>query len=771
MRRPARPGALHHVSCDPTRQKESSVSDSPVSSEASPHEGRGGLTGLARVCARRPWRVIGAWIAAIVIIIAITASAGGTLVDEFTIPNSDTQRAIDLLEERFPARSGEAAQVVFVSSSGRLDEGEQQAAVNAALAAALTVDDVEAVGDPFEGLDGGLSEDGTIAFADAQFNELSFEVEVASVEELEEGVRAALEGSNVTAEFTGPVVLNSEGPETGASELLGVIAAAIILLIVFGSFVAMGLPIIMAIVSVGLGLSLITIAAAFSNFNTITPVLATMLGLAVGIDYSLFIVTRFREALNAGLSGPDAAATATATAGRAVVFAGVTVAISITALAVVGLDFITKLGLAASMTVIVAVAAAITLLPAILSLLGHRIGKGRLPFTKPRDESPEAREQRMVARWGRFVTNHAWIMGGLALLVLVVFIVPLAWVQLGSSDAGSNPEGTTSREAYDLLATGFGSGFNGPFLIAVDQAESPGAADALTAALRETPGLASVADPALNDAGDTAVVIAFPETSPQSEATSDLVSTLRDDVVPEALEGTSAVAYVGGQTAAFDDIASKINDRFPLFLLIVLGITFLVLTMAFRSIVIAIKASIATLLSALAAFGLLVVVFQFGWGIEAVGLDRTGPIESFLPIIVFAILFGLSMDYEVFLVSRIREQYVRGDTPREAIRHGISAIGRVVVAAATIMAVVFLSFMLGDDRAIKEFGFGLGVAILIDAFIVRLTLVPAVMHILNNTAWYIPRWVDRLMPGVTIESDATHVYAKKPGTAAADEPQ
>ncbi len=742
------------------------MSDSPIAPEIQPTGGRGGLTGLARACARHPWRAIGSWLVAVVIIIFVTATAGGTLVDEFTIPNSDTQRAIDLLGERFPARSGEAAQVVFVSSDGRLDEGEQRAAVDAALAAALAVEDVEDVGDPFAGLDGDLSEDGTIAFADAQFNELSFEVDVASVEELEDGVREALEGSNVQAEFTGPVVLNSEAPATGTSELLGVIAAAIILLFVFGSLVAMGLPIIMAVVSVGIGLSLITIAAAFTNFNTITPIIATMLGLAVGIDYSLFIVTRFREALSAGLDGPDAAATATATAGRAVVFAGLTVAISITALAIVGLDFITKLGLAASMTVIVAVAAAITLLPAILSLLGPRIGKGRVPLMKPRDDSPQAREKKLVARWGRFVTNHSWLMGGLALVLLIVFIIPLAWLQLGSSDAGTNPEGTTSREAYDLLAEGFGSGFNGPFLIAVDQVDSPGAADQLTAVLRDTPGLASVADPALNDAGDTAVVIAFPETSPQSKETSELVETLRADVVPDALAGTGAVAYVGGQTAAFDDIASQINERFPFFLLVVLGITFLVLTMAFRSIVIATKASIATLLSALAAFGLLVVVFQFGWGIEAVGLDRTGPIESFLPIIVFAILFGLSMDYEVFLVSRIREEFVGGDTPRAAIRHGISAIGRVVVAAATIMAVVFLSFMLGDDRIIKEFGFGLGVAILIDAFIVRLTLVPAVMHILDHTAWYIPRWVDRLLPDITIEPKTSRVHVQEPPPAA-----
>ncbi len=614
-----------------------------------------------------------------------------------------------------------------------------------------------------------MSEDGTIAFADALFNQQSFEVELSSVDAMREAVDEALADTSVRAEYTGPVVLNSEGPETGTSELLGVVAAAIILLFVFGTIIAMGLPIIMAIAAVGLGLSLLTIAAAITNFNTITPVLATMLGLAVGIDYSLFIVTRFRQALQDGMSGPDAAATATATAGRAVAFAGLTVAISILALAVVGLDFITKLGIAASMTVLVAVLAAVTLLPALLSKLGTRVNSGRVPFIRERDDSPEGRQRTWIAGWSRFVTNHAWAVGAATLLLLIVLALPLGWVQIGSSDAGTNPPDTTTRKAYDLLAEGFGAGFNGPFLIAVDQTGDPDAATTLVATFRETPGLASVADPALNDAGDTAVIIAFPDTSPQSEETSDLVQTLRNDVVPAALAGSPARAFVGGQTAAFDDIADRIFDRFGIFLLVVIGITFLVLSMAFRSIVIAVKASITTLLSALAAFGILIAVFQFGWAIGVVGLDRTGPIESFLPIIVFAILFGLSMDYEVFLVSRIREEYVRGDAAQLAIRNGMAAIGRVVVAAGTIMAVVFLSFMLGDDRVIKEFGLGLGAAILIDAFIVRMTLVPAIMHILNERSWYIPGWLDRLLPGITIEpKDSVVTVARGSDPEAAD---
>ncbi|MGI9657813.1 MAG: MMPL family transporter [Gaiellaceae bacterium] len=717
------------------------------------------LTKLARACARHPWHVIGLWIALAILIIGASAGAGGTLVDEFTIPNSETQQATDLLEDRFPSRSGEAAQLVFASDSGRLDEGARLDAVNAALAAAAGSEDVVEVGDPFEGRDGALSEDGTIAFADALDNQQSFEVELSSVDAMREAVDETLEGTGVRAEYTGPVILNSEGPETGTSELLGIIAAAIILLFVFGTLVAMGLPLIMAIAAVGLGLALITLAAAVSNFNTFTPVLATMLGLAVGIDYSLFIVTRFRQALEDGLSGPDAAATATATAGRAVAFAGLTVAISLLALAVVGIDFITKMGLAASMTVFVAVLAAVTLLPALLSKLGPRVNKGRVPFIRQRDDSHEGRQRTWIAAWGRFVTGHAWLVGGASLLLLIVLALPLGWLQLGSSDAGTNPEDTTTRKAYDLLAEGFGAGFNGAFLIAVDQTGDTEAATRLVSTLRDTPGLASVADPTLNDSGDTAVVIAFPDTSPQSEATSTLVQTLRSDVVPAALDGSSARAFVGGQTAAFDDLADRIFDRFGLFLLVVIGITFLVLSMAFRSVVISVKAALTTLLSALATFGILVAVFQLGWGIGLVGLDRTGPIESFLPIIVFAILFGLSMDYEVFLVSRIREEYIGGDAAQLAIRHGMAAIGRVVVAAGTIMAVVFLSFMLGDDRIIKEFGLGLGAAIIIDAFVVRMTLVPAIMHLLNERAWYIPGWLDKLLPGITIEPKESIVRA------------
>ena len=710
----------------------------------------GALAILTRACAHHPWRTVAAWIVAVIVIVGASATIGGKLVDDFTIPNSDAQRASDLLKNRFPAQSGDSAQLIFEAPDG-LSQAESKAAVQKALAAAKDIPGVVSVDDLFKPQSGEISKDGTIGYSYVQFREKSFDVPRENVDKLKDDVNQALAGTGVRVAFAGDVITAIQ-PDDSLSTIVGLIAALIVLLIVFGTFVAAGVPLILALISLGLGLSLLTLAAALTHFNTITPVLATMIGLGVGIDYSLFIVTRFRQALHNGASPEDAAALAGATAGRAVVFAGTTVAISICGLAVIGLDFITKLGFGGAIAVLTTVCTAITLLPAVLRLLGHKIDRWKVPFTKPRDESDEGREHTFIARWGRYVTSHAKATTAFAIILLLLMIAPVFTVHLGSSDAGSGPKSSTARQAYDLLAKGFGAGFNGPLLVVVDSKDGDAnAATKLETALKSTPGVASVTPPLTNPAGDTSRILVFPSTSPQSQATSDLVHHLRDAVVPDTLSGTGANAYVGGLTAAFDDIADHIFSRLPLFLLVVLGITFLVLAMAFRSIVIATKAAIATLMSSLAAFGVLVLVFQHGYGLGLIGLDRTAPIESFLPVIVFAILFGLSMDYEVFLVSRIREEYTHGDTPREAIRHGMSAIGRVVLAAATIMATVFFAFLIGDDRVIKEFGVALGVAIVTDAFIVRLTLVPAVMHLLNHAAWYIPKWLDKILPRITIE--------------------
>ena len=711
----------------------------------------GALSRLARACALHPWRTIATWI---VLIIAIATSAnafGGALVNELTIPGSETQQATDLLEERVPERAGDSAQIVF-ETEGAMADRQAQADVQTAAQAALGVPGVIAVGNPYEGEGGGISEDGHIAFMDVQFDTPAAEVDEENVHQLEEDVRGAIgDDAAVDVEFGGPV-MNSVQAESSTSEILGMVAAMVVLLVVLGSAVAMAVPITTALISVFMGLSLLTIAAAFTEFNTVTPILAVMIGLGVGIDYALFIVTRFRQALAQGQSPQEAAVTATTTAGRAVIFAGLTVAVSISGLAVVGIPFVTKLGLGAAMTVIGAVFTAVTLLPAILAKLGHRIDKLSLPWARSSREAAAARpDAGAFARWGRLVTRHPKAFVATTLVVILAMAAPVLSQRLGTADAGTDPADTTTRKAYDLMAEGFGPGLNGPLLVAVDQSGDPTATNKLVSAFEETPGVAAVGQPMVNEAGDTAQIPVILTTSPQSAETSDKLHELRDDVIPGALEGSEAQAYVGGMTASYEDIASQIDSRMWLFLLYVIGITCVILAMAFRSIVVAAKAAATTMLSAFAAFGALTAVFEWGWLNSLVGLDVTGPTESFIPMVVLSILFGLSMDYEVFLVSRIREEYVRTGSAEESVRTGVGAIGKVIVAAGIIMGVVFWAFVLGDDRTVKAFGVGLGVAILVDALLVRMILVPALMQLLGDKAWYMPRWLDRLLPRVTIE--------------------
>jgi putative drug exporter of the RND superfamily len=718
----------------------------------------GALARLARACALHPWRTIGIWVAVIVGISFSASAFGGKLVNEFKIPGSETQQATDLLESRFPARAGDSAQVVF-ETTGKMTDASAREDVAAAQAAAKKVHGVLDVGDPYAQRAGAVSKDGKIAYFDVQYSTPAAEVDEADIDALQDDVREAVGDTSLKVEFGGPVI-NSVSPESKTSEMLGLAAAMIVLLLVLGTAVAMAVPIGLALISCGLGLSLLTIGAAFSDFNTITPILAVMIGLGVGIDYALFIVTRFRQALADGASPADAATTATATAGRAVIFAGATVAISISGLALVGIPFVTKLGLGAAMTVICAVFTAVTLLPAVLSKLGHKIGAARVPFVKQTNSTADL-ENGTFAKWGRFVTRHPKSMIAVTLAAIAIMAIPFADIRLGTADAGTNPSSTTTRKAYDMLAEGFGPGFNGPLLVAVDQKTAPGAADKLAKAFRETDGVATVPPPIVNESGDTAQVAVILTTSPQSVETSDKLDELRNTVVPETLEGTTAKAYIGGTTASYEDIATKLSEKMPIFLLYIVGITFLVLTMAFRSIVIATKAALTTLLSGVAAFGALVAVFQWGWLGGLVGLDVTGPTESFIPVIVLSILFGLSMDYEVFLASRIRETFVRGADAKTAVREGVGAVGKVIVAAAIIMGVVFWAFVLGDSRSVKAFGVGLGVAILVDALIVRMTLVPAIMHLLGKKAWYIPRWLDRVLPNLTIEPAEEHEEPKQ----------
>jgi putative drug exporter of the RND superfamily len=717
----------------------------------------GGLARWTRACATHPWRVVAGWIGIIVALVFLVGAIGGDLKDEFEIPGSDTQKATDLIESEFASEQGGVLNLVFAAPEGeQLDTPERRAAIEDAIAElqtpefAPTEDEagIDSVGDPFS--EDTVSDDGRIAYAEAQFDRIIYEEDREAVVAVQDTVRETVEPAGVTVEFNG----DAEFPpiEQGTQELLGLLAALIVLLVVFRTFSAAAIPIALALTAVASAFFLLFILAGLTDINTITPLLVSMIGIGVGIDYSLFIVTRFRQLLHEGLSPADAAAEAGASAGRAVVFAGVTVAISVTGLAFFGLDFITKLGIGSALGVLTTVLIANSLLIAVLRLLGHRIDRLKVPFLPRLDDAEAARERTPIARWGRFVTRHARAVFVVTLLAVVALASTSLLVRLGASDQGTQPTEQTARRAYDLLAEGFGAGFNGPIPIVVDVNDDPEAPQRIYDGVQDLPGVAAAGEPQFNDEETVAIVFVTPDSAPQDEETSQLVDRLRDDVVPAATEGGDSVAYVSGLTAAFADIADRIMERLPLFLLYVIGVTFILLAMAFRSIVISLTAAITTILSAFVGFGVLTLVVQEGQLLGLTGLDRTGPIETFVPPIAFAILFGLSMDYMVFLMSRIREEHVHGLHTREAVEHGIAAIGRVVVAAALIMGTVFAAFILTPERISKEFGILLAIAILTDALIVRMTLVPAFLTMLGEKSWYIPRWLDRLLPNITVEA-------------------
>src|ERR687892_524621 len=659
----------------------------------------GALARWARACATHPWRVVAGWVGIVIVLIALVGTVGGELRDEFEIPGSDTQRATDLIEAEFASEQGAVLNVVFAAPKGqRLDTPEREAAIERALTRLRSQEfeptadraGLTSVSDPFDHAT--FSDDGRIAYAEAQFDQTIEEEDRDAVVAVQEAVRETVEPAGVTVEYNG----EAEMPpvEQGTSEMLGLLAAILVL---------------------------------------------------------LFIVTRFRQLLHEGLSPREAAAEAGASAGRAVIFAGLTVAISVSGLAFIGLDFVTKLGIGSALGVLTTVLIATSLLPAVLALLGHKIDRLQVPFLGQSDDSDTGREKTLVARWGRFVTAHARVVFPVVLLLVMGLASTSALMRLGAADQGTQPVEQTSRKAYDLLAEGFGPGFNGPIPIVVDVNGDEQAPQKIHDGIQGLEGVAAVGEPQLNDEGTVAIVFVTPESAPQDEQTDQLVDRLRANVVPAATAGGDALAYVSGQTAAFKDIADQIFERMPLFLLYIIGVTLILLAMAFRSIVISATAAITTLLSALVGFGVLTLVVQEGHLIGLTGLDQTGPIETFVPPIAFAILFGLSMDYMIFLTSRIREERVHGLETRDAVEHGVSAIGRVVVAAAVIMGTVFAAFLLSADRIPKEFGLLLAVAILTDALIVRMTLVPALLTLLGERSWYMPRWLDRLLPNLTIE--------------------
>jgi putative drug exporter of the RND superfamily len=752
------------------------TTEEPSDGRRAAHErfSTGALARWVRACATHPWRVVLGWVGILALLVVLVGTVGGSLRDEFEIPGSDAQKATDLIESKFASEQGGVLNVVFAAPKGqRLDTPERKAAVEQAIARLKSPEfkprdgraGLESVGDPFS--KSTFSDDGRIAYAEAQFNETIEDKDRDAVVAVEDAVRRTVGPAGVTVEYNG----EAEFPpiEQGTSEGIGLLVAIVVLLLVFRTFTAMLIPIALAISALLTAFLLLFILAGLTDINTITPILVSMIGLGVGIDYSLFIVTRFRQLLHEGLSPRDAAAEAGASAGRAVLFAGLTVAISVTGLAFIGLDFVTKLGIGSALGVLTTVLIANSLLPAALALIGHRIDRLKVPFLRQVDDSDAARQKTLVARWGRFVTAHARVVFPVVVVLILALASTSLLVRLGAADQGTQPTAQTSRRAYDLLAQGFGPGFNGPIPIVVDVNRDRQAPQQIHDRIEGSRGVASVAEPQFNKDRSVAIVFVTPTSAPQDEKTDALVDRLRDGVVTAATAGGNAVAYVSGQTAAFKDIAEQIMKRLPIFLLYIIGVTLIVLAMAFRSIVVSATAAITTLLSAFVGFGVLTLVVQEGHLLGLTGLDRTGPIETFVPPIAFAILFGLSMDYMVFLMSRIREEHVHGLPTRDAVEHGIAAIGRVVVAAAVIMGTVFVAFILSADRIPKEFGLLLAVAILTDALIVRMTLVPALLTLLRERAWYLPAWLDNLLPNLTIEPPHDREARERPRREPADD--
>jgi putative drug exporter of the RND superfamily len=737
--------------------------DTPRSEEERRIAHSGALARFIGHCASHPWRVIATWFVVMVLLIVAVGTVGGKLKNDFKVPGTDFQKATDLITAKFPRQKGDYLRVVIAAPPGQtLNTTDRQDVIDNMLSIGRTAErqldtnprDASLPSNPLAPKSQSLSKSGRIAFFDIQFDKQGFDLKRSDIVNVENQLQAAGQKAQLDVQFTGGA--ENPPPQQGLSDILGLVVAFFILIVLFRALVPTAIPLLFAVTAVLGAFMLLYLAARITNFNTITEILVPMIGIGVGIDYTLFIVTRFRQLLHDGLEPREAAAAAGATAGRAVIFAGLTVAISITGLAFIGIDFITKLGLGSALGVLTAVLLANSLLPAVLALLGRRIDSGRLGLPRA-DDSREGQARTPVAAWGRFVSSNARIVLPVTVIVLLAAASPVLSVRLGLADNGTAPKGQTIRKAYDLLSSrdGFGPGFTAPIPVVVDMQSDHQAAAKLAAAMHRVPGVAQVDKPIYNaktpGAASVAIVNAYSRYAPQDSKTDSIVSTLRHTTIPGVLAGSSAHAYVSGENAAFTDIGNKILGNSPKFLLYVIGVTFLVLAMAFRSLVIAIKAALTTLTSAMVGFGMLTLIVQLGHGMNLVGLDRTGPIESFVPPIAFAILFGLSMDYEVFLMSRIREEHVHRSGTEQAIRDGVAGVGRVIVAACLIMSSVFFSFLLNPDRVSKEFALLLGIAILTDALIIRLTLVPALLTLLGDRTWSIPRWLDRALPNITIE--------------------
>jgi RND superfamily putative drug exporter len=704
---------------------------------------------LGRSSARHPLRVLGLWLVAAVAVVALQGAAGGQFDNSSRVPGVESQHAADVLSNRFPSRGGQSARIVLHTDNGRLDDTLHAPSVEQARAALAGGHDVTGITDPFATQSAAISADGQTAYLD-----VTYSLDKLTATQLDDAtaVTDTARAGGVDVELTGSLAqLAQQAP---SSELIGVGVAIVVLLVAFGSVVAMGLPIATALIGIFVGAAAVGVLSAFMDVPEFSLILCAMIGLGVGIDYALFIVTRHRHHLHEGMSVEDAAGTAVATAGQAVLFAGTTVVIAILGLFLAGLPAISSMGAAVALVVTISMAAAITLLPGLLGLAGTKIDK--LSIHRKAHVATPAPET-ISGRWAHHVGRHPVRYAVVSLGALCAIAIPALSMRIGTPDDGNAPVHTTQRTAYDQLAEGFGRGFNGPIEVVV---EVPASADKVAVnrvhdALAADPGVAAVTAPVFNAAGDTAVLTANPTTAPQDERTDQLVRHLRSDVLPATVAGTDVKVSLTGQ-AMMTDLTDRISSRLPIFITAVVAMSFLLLMIVFRSILVPLKAALMNLLSIAAAYGVLVAVFQWGWGASLIGLHSTMPINPFLPLIMFAILFGLSMDYEVFLLSRVREEYVATGDNHEAVVRGLSSTARVITSAALIMISVFGAFVLGGDPNGKLFGVGLSVAVFLDATLVRMILVPATMSLLGRANWWLPGWLDRILPHLDLEAAPKH---------------
>jgi putative drug exporter of the RND superfamily len=731
------------------------------------------LDTVGRWCAKRHWQVIVAWVIILGALLGLRSAFGGHFQNNYTVTGSESAQGLSVLKKEFPAQGGYAGQIVFHAPTGSV--ATQTNAVNSAMANVAKLPHVLNAVSPFAVPNSPqVAKNGTTAYGNVSWDVVPPSLDTAYLHQLDNAVAPA-RAAGLQVEYGGGAGQIGQTTDDKTSEIIGLSCALVLLLFMFGSVVAAVMPLLSALFSVFAGLALVGLLAAAITFPTTAPTVATLLGLGVAIDYGLFLMARHREQLDHGVPVIKSAGRATATSGAAIVVAGGTVVVSILGLYVSGVPFVGAMGLASAIVVAVAMLAALTLMPAFMG-----VAKGNVRAIKDRraakratrgdvDEataaarlaqlsaaSDEAHENSAFARWGRKVSNRPWPWAIAATGVLVVLAIPLFSLRLGQLDAGTNPTSESIRRAYDLIATNFGPGANGPLTVVVQlpSGNSPQANQTLLAntqsTLSKTPGVAAVAAPSVNSANTTAVINVVPTTSPQDAATTKLANDLRDSVLPTV----PAKTYVVGTTAGYIDFTAKIAKRMPWLILTVVLLAFILLTLAFRSIVIATKAAILNLLSVAAAYGVVVAIFQWGWGSSVINIHEKLPIPAFVPMLMFAIVFGLSMDYEVFLISRVHEAWTKTADAHRSVAIGIGSTARVITTAAAIMIVVFTSFVLDPDPTVKMLAIGMAAAVLIDASIIRMVLVPAVMSLLGRHAWWIPRWLDRIMPNLDIEGSA-----------------